>query len=111
MTLSENIIHSSFKFVPIVNKIEKHFITPHLAFTQIFQLKGYWQYGIDGSIVNVPTNSDLVQTILLILLYDDSSIVVFLKRKLLYKYMYMSSYVHPNIVIKVLQELCQTPIY
>jgi hypothetical protein len=40
-----------------------------------------------------------------------SSIVVFFKRKLEYKSIYMSSYVHPNIVIKVLQIFCQTPLY
>jgi hypothetical protein len=44
-------------------------------------------------------------------LYDDNSIVVFLKRKLEYKSIYMLGYVHHNIVIKVLQEFCQTPLY
>ncbi len=64
-----------------------------------------------GSIVNVPTSLDLVQIILPLLLYDDSSIVAFLKRKLKYKSIYMSGYVCLNIVIKTLQELCRTPIY
>ncbi len=57
-------------------------ITPHLAFAQIFQLKGYGQYGMHGNIVIVSTNLDLVQTILLRLLYDDRSIVIFLKKNL-----------------------------
>ncbi len=57
-------------------------IAPHLAFTQIFRLKGYGQYGMHGSIVNVPTNLNLVQTILPWMSYDDISIVVFLKGKL-----------------------------
>jgi hypothetical protein len=87
------------------------FDSPCLAFTQIFQLKGYGQYGIHGNIVNVPTNLDLVQTILPWLLYDDNSIVVFLKKKKKHKSIYMSSYVCPNIMIKALQELCQTPLY
>jgi hypothetical protein len=64
-----------------------------------------------GNIVNFPTNLDLVQIILPWLLYDDSSIAIFLKKKLEYKSIYMLSYVHPNIMIKVLHELCQTPLY
>jgi hypothetical protein len=54
---------------------------------------------------------DLVQIILHRLLYDDSSIVVFLKRILEYKSIYMLDYVHPNIMMKVYKELCQTPLY
>jgi hypothetical protein len=59
-----------------------------------------------GSIVNVPTSLDLVQTILLQLSYDDNLVAVSLKRKLEYKSMYMLGYVCPKIMIKVLQELC-----
>ncbi len=58
-----------------------------------------------GSIVNVPKKLDLVQIILPQLSYDDSTIAIFLKRKLEYKSIYMSSYVPPNIMIKALQEL------
>ncbi len=75
-------------------------IAPCLAFTPIFQLKGYGQYEMHENIVNVLTNLDLVQSILLQLSYDDSSIAVFLKGKLLYKSIYMLGYVHPNIMIK-----------
>jgi hypothetical protein len=66
MTLCEHIKSNQFnlKFVSIFNKIKEHLIALHLAFTQIFQLKGYGQYGMHGSIVNVPTNINLVQTIL-----------------------------------------------
>jgi hypothetical protein len=62
MTLREHITNnrSNFKFVPILNKIEEHLITPCFAFTQIFQLKGCGQYGMHGNIVNFPTNLDLV---------------------------------------------------
>jgi len=40
--------------------------------------------------------------------YDDLSIVMLLKRKLESKY--MIGYVHPNILIKVVLQLCQTPL-
>jgi hypothetical protein len=102
MILREHITNNqlNFKFVPILHKIEEHLIALHLAFAQIFQLKGYGQYEMHGSIVNVPKNLDLVQIILPRLPYDDSSILVFLKRKLEYKSMYMLGYVHFNIMIK-----------
>jgi hypothetical protein len=84
MTLCEHIINnqSNFKFVPILNKIKERLITPCFAFAQIFQVKWYKQYGMHGSIVNVLTNLDLVQTIFPRLPYDDNSIVIFFKRKL-----------------------------
>ncbi len=69
------IINWTLNFVPILNKIEECLIAPRFAFAKIFQLKGYGQYGMH-------TNLDLVQSILLRLSDDDSSIVVFLKRKL-----------------------------
>jgi hypothetical protein len=66
MTLCEHITNNqlNLKIFKILNKIEERLIAPRLTFTKIFQLKGYGQYGMHGSIVNVPTNLDLVQTIL-----------------------------------------------
>jgi hypothetical protein len=48
----------------MLNKIEECLIAPCLRFAQIFQLQGYGQYGLHGSIVNVPTNLNIIQTIL-----------------------------------------------
>jgi hypothetical protein len=66
MTLHEYITNnqSSFRFIPILNKIEKYLIAPRLAFAQIFQLKRYGQYGMHRSIINVPKKINLVQIIL-----------------------------------------------
>jgi hypothetical protein len=64
----------------MLNKIEYYLITPHLIFTQIFQLQGYEQYGLHGSIVNVPTNVNVIQTILRGMLYEDYLIFVFLEK-------------------------------
>jgi hypothetical protein len=44
--------------------MEEHLIAPCLAVAQIFQLKGYGEYKMHGSIVNVPTNLNLVQIVL-----------------------------------------------
>jgi hypothetical protein len=54
----------NFKFVSILNKIKKCLITPHLAFTQIFQLQRHGQYAMHENIVSVPTNLYLVQIVL-----------------------------------------------
>ncbi len=35
-----------------------------MAFTQIFQLNGWGQYGNQGSVINFPTNLHKIQTIL-----------------------------------------------
>jgi hypothetical protein len=43
--------------------------------------------------------------------YDDSSIFVFLKTRLEYKSIYLSSYVHPNIIMKALQHIYQPLLY
>jgi hypothetical protein len=56
----------------MLNKVEKHLITPQLTFAQNFQLHGYGQYGIHSSIVNVPTNLNLIQNLLSQMSYDDS---------------------------------------
>jgi hypothetical protein len=65
-----------------------------------------------GNIVNVPiTNLNSVQNILPKMLYDDYSIGVFFNKKIEYKSIYMLGYICPNIIIKALQELCETPLY
>jgi hypothetical protein len=66
---------------------------------------------MQGNIVNVPTNFYLMQNILPRMSYDDSSIAEFFKRKLEYKSIYMLGYICPNIVMKALQKLCETPLY
>jgi hypothetical protein len=78
-------------FILMLSNIKEHLIAPCLAFAQTFQLQGYEQYGIHESVVsvvNVPTNLNLVQNVLLCMPYDDLSIVMFLERKLEYKSIY-----------------------
>jgi hypothetical protein len=55
---------SYMKFVLMLNKIKESFIVSDLAITQTFQLKGYGQYDMHGSVVNAPTNLNLVQNLL-----------------------------------------------
>jgi hypothetical protein len=90
--LQEHILNNTknMNTISSLNKIEEPPVAPHLAFAQIYQIKGYGQYGMHGSIVNVPTNLDLIQIILLHLPHDSSIVAVHLKRKLEYKSIYMS---------------------
>jgi len=61
--------------------------------------------------VNVPTNLNLVQNVLLQVPYENSSIFVFQKWKLDNKPLYMSSYVHINIIMKALWEIYKILLY
>jgi hypothetical protein len=60
--------------------------------------------------VNVATNLNLLQNVLPHMPYDDLSIVMLLKKELEYKSIYMICYVRFNIVMKALQQFCQSPI-
>jgi len=51
----------------------------HVYLTQIFQLQGYGQYGFHGSIVNVPTNLNIIQIVLPWMPHEVDSILFFLK--------------------------------
>ena len=64
-------------------------ISPRLAFAQIHKSHNYGQYKLHGSIINVPTNIDQTQSLLLDLLEDKSTIGILLKRRLEYKSPYM----------------------
>jgi hypothetical protein len=52
------------EFILMLNKVEEHLVAPQFAFAQFFQPHGYGQYGMHGSIVNVPTNLNLIQNVL-----------------------------------------------
>jgi hypothetical protein len=54
---------------------------------------------------------DQTQSILLRLPHDGATICVFPKRHLKYKSLYMLRNVRPNMVMVVLQDLIETPLY
>jgi hypothetical protein len=53
MVLCDHITNNALNLqsISMLNKIEKHFITPPVAFTQIFQLKGYGKYGMQVALL------------------------------------------------------------
>ncbi len=77
-------IKPNMNFILMLSNIKEHLIAPCFAFAQIFWLQGYEQYRIRESVVNVPTNLNLVQNVLPHMPYDDLSIIMLLKRKLKY---------------------------
>jgi hypothetical protein len=64
-----------------------------------------------GSVIDVPTNVDQIQSILSHLPYDGAIVGVLLKRLFEYKSLYMSRNVCPNMVMVALRNLIETPLY
>jgi hypothetical protein len=64
-----------------------------------------------GSVINVLANVDQIQSILPHLPHDSATIGVFIKCHLEYKSHYMSTIVHPNMAMVILQDLIETPLY
>jgi hypothetical protein len=81
---NENII----PFVKILNKLKEHLIALQMAFAYIFQLNDWGQYDIRGSVINVPTNLDKIQTILPQPTTCESTMALCIKRKLEFKFPY-----------------------
>jgi hypothetical protein len=44
--------------------IEECLIVPRFAFAHIFQLKAYGEHRLHGSVINIPTNLNVVQFVL-----------------------------------------------
>jgi hypothetical protein len=82
-----------------------------LAFAQIWQLQGHGQYIIKRSIINVPTNVNFTQSILPYLPHNDATIGLSLKRWMEYKSQYLTSNVHPNLIMTTLHDFLNTPFY
>jgi hypothetical protein len=64
------------KIIPSIQKLtqlEECFISP----CQIYKLKGYGQYKMHGSVINVPTNVDQTQSILPHLPHDGATLSFF----------------------------------
>jgi hypothetical protein len=59
----------------------------------------------------VPFNINKMQFVFLWLLHDDSNTTTYIKTKLEYKHAYISRYVRPNMVIKVFNDMCETPLH
>ena len=70
--------------------LEERMISPRLAFSQIHKLHNYCQSKLHGSIINVPTNIDQIQSLLPRLPKDELTIGMLLKRRLEYKSPYIS---------------------
>jgi hypothetical protein len=101
------------KIIPLVQKLtqlEEHLISPCLAFAQIYKLQGYGQYKMHGSVINVLANVDQTQSIPC-LPHDGATICVFFKQRLEYKSLYMLENVHPNMVMVILRDIIETPLY
>jgi hypothetical protein len=73
-------VNNDINFVKKRNELEKLSVSPCLTFVQIWQLQGYEQYNIIGSIINVPSNINSTQLILHCLPRDEVTIGLSLKK-------------------------------
>jgi hypothetical protein len=88
----------NMKCVLTFNKIEYCLIAPCLA------LHKYLNYNVMDNMKCIETNLNIMQNILPRMPYDDYLIAIYFERKLEYTLIYMSSYIHLNIIMKTLQE-------
>jgi hypothetical protein len=54
-------LNNDIDFVKKLNELEEWLILPPLTFAQIWQLQGYGEYNIQGSVTNVPSNINSTQ--------------------------------------------------
>ncbi len=97
-------MNNDIDIVKNLNELEEWLIA------QIWQCQGYVQYNIKGSIINVPSNINSTQSILLHLLHDEATIGLSLKKQMEYKSPYLTSNVHPKFIMLALHAFF-TPLY
>ena len=94
-----------------LTELEERLVAPRQAFAQFRKLSRGGQQGLKGSVVNVPANNDIIQTLLPRLPRLDQTVGVRLKRKLEYAAAYNSSTVRPVALDEALDYLVQQPLY
>ncbi len=82
-----------------------------ITFVQIYKLEKYGQYKMHGSVINVPTNVDKIQSTLSRLPHNGATRGVFHKWLLKYKSLRMLINVRRNMVMIILWYLIETPLY
>lgn len=94
-----------------LTELEERLVAPRQAFAQFRKLIRGGQRGLKGSVVNVPANTDIVQTILPRLADVDQTVGVRLKRRLEYACAYCSESVRPSRINEALEFLIGQPLY
>jgi len=103
--------NTKLESVSTLTHLEEILISPRLAFAQIQQL-GYKksQIALTGSVINVPSNLDIIQLALPRSVSDTMTIAVMIKRKMEYKHAFLSGNVRPKHLMIALKDLCNTPL-
>ncbi|KAK3926609.1 Rhodocoxin [Frankliniella fusca] len=98
-----------------LTEVEEHVLALRLPFQQILHLgtmgrRG--QYGVRGSVINVPTQPDhTVRTVIPLLPEEDELCIVNIKRKLMHKRAYARSFVEKEKLVQWGRYLQSTPLY
>lgn len=94
-----------------LTELESRLVAPRQAFAQFRKLTRGGQMGLKGSVVNIPANTDIVQTVLPRLPTLDQTVGVCVKRKLEFAHAYCSSTVRPRALDEALDFLLEQPLY
>jgi len=78
------------------------------TFAHIYQIQGYGQFKMHGSVINVPSKLNIIQSILPRLFDDETTFGLIIKRKLEYNSFHASSNIQPNQVMYALNYFLKT---
>jgi hypothetical protein len=87
-------------FLSILFELKEIFVILKQTFADIFQVHG--QFKMHGSVINVPSNLNIIQSILPRLFDDETTFGLIIKRKLEYNSFHTSSNIQPNQVMYAL---------
>jgi hypothetical protein len=104
-------LNNDTNYVNKLNELKEQLVSLRLTFAKIWQLQGYGQYDIKGSIINVPSNINYTQSILPRIPHDEATIGLSLKIQMEYKPPYLTSNVHINLIMLALHDLLNTSLY
>lgn len=91
--------------------VEERLVSPRIPFMQIRRLGYEKQYGIKGGVVNVPISVDTTTKTLPRNLNDTYTIMVHIKKRLVYKTDVYVETIRPAVVWKALKKLMESPLY
>ena len=94
-----------------LNEMERILISPIIPFQQFLTKPSGGQKALKGNVVNVPADFDQSVNLLPRTVDDTEMIHVEFKRKQEYRHSYLKQLIHPELVIKSLQYLCEQPLF
>jgi len=89
-------------FVSILFELKYIFIILKQTFAEICQVQGYGQFKMHGSVINVPSNLNIIQSVLPRLSNDETTSGLIIKNELEYNSFHTFSNIQPNQIMYAL---------